>query len=84
MPSDYIEKLQKVIALGSQTVHLVDVQFHTSFAAAASDAIVPVVGGMGDKIANALSAFLGNFLARLWWVLILAIAGLWYWRKKAA
>lgn len=81
MAGDYLAKLQASVAAASQTVALVDSAFHTSFAGAVSDAIVPVVGGISAKIANALSAILGNFLAGIWWVIPLAVATIWLWRR---
>lgn len=81
MADDYRDKLRAIVAAASQTVALVDSAFHTSFAGAVSDAIVPVVGGISDKIANALSAVLGNFLAGIWWVIPLAVVAVWFWRR---
>ena len=81
MADDYRDKLRASVAAASQTVALVDSAFHTSFAGAVSDAIVPVVGGISDKIANALSAILGNFLAGIWWVIPLAVAAVLFWRR---
>jgi len=81
MADDYRDKLRASVAAASQTVALGDSAFHTSFAGAVSDAIVPVVGGISDKIANALSAILGNFLAGIWWVIPLAVVAVWFWRR---
>lgn len=88
MTADYRAKLQATVALASATIAVVDTAFHSSVAGAVSDSIVPVVGGIGDKIANALSALLGNFLGGIWWILVLAILGFMaykrWWKGAAA
>ncbi len=85
LPSVAPNDLRSVVAGSVQTassaIELNDSLFHTSVAAQVSDAVVPVVGDLGDKIANVVSKFLGNFLGGIWWILVLAILGIWAWRK---
>lgn len=42
-----------------------------------SDGIVAIVGGISNTIANAVSKAAGNLIGGLWWVIALAIGGLW-------
>jgi len=80
-PNDLVSVVAGSVETASSAIALSDSLFHTSVAAQVSDAVVPVVGDLGDKIANALSKFLGNFLAGIWWILALAILGIWAWYR---
>lgn len=71
---DDLATMQDRLKVGSDTIALLDSLFHTSVAQQVSDAIVPVVGDISDKIANSLSKLFGNFLAGTWWIWV-GIAG---------
>ncbi len=80
-PDNQLYVLREEVASTSALIALVDRMFHTSVLSSVSDAIVPVSGNIGDKIANSLSALIGNFLAGIWWIILLAILTLYVWRR---
>lgn len=73
---DYLATLQSRVGTSSSLVALVDRLFHTSVVGEMSTAIVPVVGNLSDKVAQSLSAVLGNLIAGLWPYLAIACAAL--------
>lgn len=81
MADDYLANLQAAAAYSSKLIATCDSLFHTSVASQAADAIVPVVGNIGDQIGNGLSKLVGNFLAGIWWIIALGLLGLWVWHK---
>lgn len=74
MPDDFVVKVRGIVSRGSETIALIDRLFHTSVAEQVADQVVPSVGNLGDQIANGLSAFLGNFLAGIWWIWAIPLA----------
>jgi len=81
LPEDYLAILRSKTETASDLIHLVDGLFHTSVGTQVSDAIVPVVGGISDTVANALSKVLGNLIAGLWPYLLGAGIVIWYLRR---
>jgi hypothetical protein len=81
MSIDYVGKVGAIVGSASDTIALVDKLFHTSVAQQVSDQIVPVVGDIGDKVANGLSKLVGNFLAGAWWVIALGLGLLYLWHR---
>ena len=79
--TDDLATMQDRLKVGSDTCAMVDSLFHTSVAAQVSDAIVPVVGSIGDQIGNAVSKLLGNFLGGIWWILVGGVVVVVVWRR---
>lgn len=82
LPEDHLELLKSKVETSSSLIALVDSLFHTSVATQVSDAIVPAVGDISDKLANIVSKAVGNFLAGIWWIIALAIVGLYVYRRQ--